>query len=166
MNTQKWAAWTEIVASVAVVITLVFLIYEVRQNTAAIERQTYLDRQARLIDPYLESPEFRTIYTKIKKKDGRERQVETFVNTYGLTDAEAVYWVRHLDENWTGLEADFIQFGPNEVFDNLIIGVLSFPDAALYWRNASESSQFSGEFKDYVESLRRTGQRPNQGAEH
>jgi len=154
MNLQKWTAWTEVVASITVVITLVFLIYEVRQNTAAIERQTYLDRQTRLIDPYLNSAEFRSVYSKIKSKDGREPRVQAFVDRYGLTYEEAVYWVRHLDENWRGLEADFTHYGPSAELDALTVGLLSFPDALLYWESALESGNFSDAFRKHVESLR------------
>lgn len=153
MDYKKWAAWTEIVASIAVVVTLAFLIYEVRQNTAAIERQTFLDRQARLVNPYMESPEFRTIYSKIKNKDGREPRVEAFINHYGLSDEEAVYWVRHLDENWSGIEADFAQFGPSDEIDEMIIGFLRFPDAELYWESVSQTRKFSAAFREHVQSL-------------
>lgn len=154
MNTQKWAAWMEIVASVAVVITLVFLIYEVRQNTVAIERQTVLDRQARLVEPYLTSPDFRAVYAKIKEKDGRELRVTALIDRYGLTDEEAVLWVRHLDDNWTGMEADFLQYGPSPDLDELIAGFLNFPDAEAYWEASMKDGPFSTAFMEHVESLR------------
>lgn len=156
MNTQKWAAWTEIVSSIAVVVTLVFLIYEVRQNTVAVERQTFLDRQSRLVGPYLNSKEFRSIYAKIKNLDGREPRVAALADRYDLTDEEAVYWIRHLDENWVGLWADFQQYGPNDELDELISGFLGFPDAMLYWDQAMKSGRFSQAFREHVESLRST----------
>jgi hypothetical protein len=143
-----------VVASVAVVITLAFLIYEVRQNTFAIERQTVLDRQSRLVDPYLTSPDFRAVYTKIKAKDGRELRVEALIDRYELTDEEAVLWVRHLDENWTGMEADFLQYGPSRGLDALIIGFLTFPDAKAYWEASLNDGPFSPAFVEHVESLR------------
>lgn len=156
MDTQKWVAWAEIVASIAVVVTLVFLTYEVRQNTMAIERQTNLDRQSRLIDPYLESPLFRSVYAKIKAKDGREPRVAAFIGRYDLTDEDAVLWVRHLDENWTGLETDFLQFGSSDELDDLISGFLKFPDGALYWDVSMKTGRFSQAFRNHVESLRLT----------
>ena len=145
----------EIVASVAVVITLVFLIYEVRQNTAAIERQTVLDRQSRLVEPYLASPEFRNVYTIIKKKDGREPRVEALKDRYDLTDEQAVLWVRHLDENWTGMEADFLQYGPSLELNELIVGFLNFPDARAYWEASLDDGPFSPDFVEHVELLRK-----------
>jgi hypothetical protein len=144
----------EIVASVAVVITLVFLIYEVRQNTVAIERQTVLDRQSRLVDPYLTSSDFRAVYTKIKEKDGRESRVKALVDRYELADEEALLWVRHLDENWKGMEADFLQYGPSPDLDRLIAGFLTFPDAAAYWEASLKDGPFVTAFIEHVESLR------------
>jgi len=154
MNTRKWATWMEIVASVAVVITLVFLIYEVRQNTLAIERQTILDRQSRLVYPYLSSGDFRAVYAKIKVKDGRELRVKALIDRYELTDDESVLWVRHLDDNWKGIEADYIQYGPSPDLDGLIVGFLNFPDAKLYWESSVKEGVFSTPFVDHVESLR------------
>ena len=127
MNTEKWVAWAEITASIAVVATLLFLIYEVRQNTLAIERQMRLERQGRLIDPYMASKEFREIYTAIKVKDGQEPRVAAFAEHYSLTPEQAVYWVRHLDQIWTGLEADFLQNGPSRDLHSILEGMLMFP---------------------------------------
>ena len=154
MDTQKLANWSEIVASVAVVITLVFLILEVRQNTDAVERQALLERQARLINPYLASPEFRSVYVKIKEKDGREDNVAAFIDYYDLAHGEAVLWVRHLDENWSGLEADFLKYGESDDMNALITGFLSFPDARLYWLTSASADRFNPEFRSHVESLR------------
>jgi len=39
MRLQQWANWAEIIASFAVVVTLLILIQEVRGNTLALERQ-------------------------------------------------------------------------------------------------------------------------------
>lgn len=38
---QKWSAFAEIISSVAVLATLVFLVFELRQNTDAIRASTY-----------------------------------------------------------------------------------------------------------------------------
>ena len=154
MNNEKLAVWAEVVASIAVVVTLAFLIYEVRQNTVAVERQTYLDRQARLLEPYLESQDFREIYVKIKNRDGLEPRVQHFVDTYALSVEEALYWVRHLDQNWRGFENDFYRYGPNAGLNGMITGFLSFPDGRLYWDSAAQTAGFSDEFVNHVESLR------------
>jgi hypothetical protein len=156
VNTEKWAAWADIVASVAVVVTLAFLIVEVRQNTLTVERQIRLERQSRMIDPYLDSQEFRQIYTRIKATDGREPTVAAFAETYSLADEEAVYWVRHLDVIWTGLEADFLQNGPSPELDGLVRALLSFPDGRLYWRySGSTDGRFTASFTRHVAGLAR-----------
>ncbi|HEX5789196.1 MAG TPA: hypothetical protein VFY03_13520 [Woeseiaceae bacterium] len=160
MKTEKWAAWAEISASVAVVVTLLFLVFEVRQNTLAIERQIRLERQGRLIKPYMESPEFREIYTAIKAKDGQEPRVAAFARHYSLSPEQAVYWVRHLDEIWTGLEADFLQNGPSPELDSMLFGMKSFADGRLYWEvaGAEEAMRFSPRFVEYVNAIRQPPQ--------
>lgn len=45
---QKWALFAEIIGGLAVVVTLVFLIYETRENTNAIQAQTYQSLTAEL----------------------------------------------------------------------------------------------------------------------
>jgi hypothetical protein len=40
-NLQKWALVAELVSAVAIVVTLAFLVVEMRANTTAIENQTY-----------------------------------------------------------------------------------------------------------------------------
>ena len=46
LNLQKWSAIAEILSSIAVLATLVFLVYELRQNTDALKASTYQDMNA------------------------------------------------------------------------------------------------------------------------
>ena len=73
MKLEKWAAWSEITASIAVVVTLVVLVAEVRGNTEALQQsnvhakaaayqaigiatqQYFLNRDARVIRLYTEA---------------------------------------------------------------------------------------------------------------
>ncbi len=159
MRTKDWATWAEIVASVAVIITLIFLVYEVRQNTKALERQTMLERSSRLVGPYMSSGEFRAIYAKIKRKDGREESVAAFVDSYGLSDEEAVYWVRSLEQNFAGVAADYYRDGPTAELERLFTGLLSFPDAMLYWRVQGSKGVHGAEFTAYANSILADGGR-------
>jgi len=67
---------------------------------------------------------------------------------------EAVLWVRHLDENWKGIEADYVQYGPSVDLDGLTAGFLNFPDAKLCWETSAKEGVFSTPFVEHVESLR------------
>jgi len=155
-NTRNWVELSELVASIAVVISLVFLIYEIRQNTVTLEKQIWMDRQSRMVDPYLSSDEIRSAYAKIKSKDGLEHRVDVFVEKYDLDTEEAVAWVRMLDAMWYGYEIDFWTFGKNDALDSVILGMLQNPDQMLYWDAVVRENSLTSEFIEHVEKLRDT----------
>ena len=106
MNITKVAAWSEIVSSVAVLATLVYLALQVQQNTAAIQAQT---RQAMLeidmqnlaslkdhpdmwLDRYAEgelSPESKTRLNMDMISFFRSREYQWFQYKNGLLDEPA-----------------------------------------------------------------------------
>jgi hypothetical protein len=107
MNTQAWAQRAEIVASCAVVVTLVFVILEIRSNTAAIERRATLDRATSLSAPFFMSPDMPAILAKVKAVDGLDPELQAFADRYNLSAEESILWTRHLGEIWEGLQADY-----------------------------------------------------------
>jgi hypothetical protein len=152
MNTQEWAQRAEIVASCAVVVTLVFVIVEIRSNTAAIERRSILDRASTLNTPFFTSPDMPTILAKVKAVDGMDPIPQALADRYSLSAEESILWERHLNEIWIGLEADYLHGGPSEHLEWPIRGLLSTPDNQLYWDLVG--SEFSAEFSSYVDSFR------------
>ena len=104
MKLQEWAHWAEITASVAVVVSLVFLTGEVSKNTLALERQTIRDRSAAINAPYLNDSQIPAISAKVNAVDGSRPLVHAYVERYSLTYEEAVILVRYLSVVWTGLE--------------------------------------------------------------
>ena len=154
-SARKWVELSELVASVAVIISLIFLIYEVRQNTATMEKQIWIDRQGRMIEPYMDSGEIRSAYAKIKSKDGLERRVDAFIEEYGLDTEEALAWVRMLDSIWYGYEIDYWAYGENDELDSVILGMLENPDQMLYWQAVVEEGSLTREFVEHVETLRK-----------
>ncbi len=88
MNLKKAAQITEIIGGAGILISLVVLIFEVRANTNAIDRQASLDRNARIFEPYISN--IPDIYTKVKAVDGLEPIVNQYVDAYDLPPVEAV----------------------------------------------------------------------------
>jgi len=152
MNLQAWAQRAEIVASCAVVITLIFLIAEVRNNTLAIERQATLDRTESLASPFLTNPELARVLAKVKKVDGAEPLTRALSERYALTAEESILWARHLHAVWHGLEADYLYSGPSEWLDRYVKGLLLFPDGQIYWQY--ENAWHDADFRSYVERTR------------
>ena len=155
-DTRKWVELSELAASAAVIISLVFLIYEVRQNTATLEKQIWIDRQSRMVDPYLSSGEIRSAYAKIKSKDGLELRVAAFVDEYDLDTEEALAWVRMLDSIWYGYEIDYWAFGENDELDTVIRGMLRNPDQKLYWEAVVRDKSLTPEFIAHIEAIQET----------
>ena len=152
MKLQEWAHWAEITASVAVVVSLVFLTGEVSKNTLALERQAIRDRSAAINAPYLNDSQIPAIDAKIGAVHGWRPLVHAYVERYSLTYAEAVIWVRFLSVVWTGLEADFILDGESLSLKNRVDGLLSNTDDQMYWEyGGGQVSDAS--FIEYVERL-------------
>jgi hypothetical protein len=70
MKAARVAPWFEIAANLGVIVTLVLLVAEVRNNTLALERQALLDRSAAMNYPFLENPLMAEILADIKAVDG------------------------------------------------------------------------------------------------
>jgi len=151
MKTEKLAQWAEIISSLVVVITLIFLINEVQRNTNALERQADMDRAAIFNGPFFEAPELAVVLAKIKEVDGRDGYPLALSERYGLTSAEAILWDRHIWQVWSGLEADFYRIGASSEVGRTIQLLLRFPDHQLYWLEAGQSHK--PEFVAFVNSL-------------
>ena len=65
MKTERSAHWAEIISSLVVVVTLIFLIHEVQGNTRALERQSELDQATALSDPFFEAPELASVLLQV-----------------------------------------------------------------------------------------------------
>lgn len=152
MKLQDWTHFAEITASVAVIISLLFLTHQVGENTSAIERQILLDRSSALTSPFLSDGRLPAILSKIKAIDGVDPLEQSFIDRYLLTYEEASIWVRYQLVVWKGLEADFIADGESPKMESYIEHLLTFADVQLAWKNGIMVSD--ADFIAYVERLR------------
>ncbi|MCG8435346.1 MAG: hypothetical protein MJA83_15085 [Gammaproteobacteria bacterium] len=148
---MKWRDIAELVGIVAIVISLVFLIVEIRENSLAIEQQAALHRAEAIATPYFES-ELASILVKISAVDGDSGVPPQFMERYGLTHGEAILWERHLWHIWESLEASYITEGASEKLEKQVRMLLLSPDNRIYIKNAVKY-QFVGAFRDYVVDL-------------
>jgi hypothetical protein len=157
VKTETWAHWAEIIASFAVVVTLVFLVAELRTTSKALERQAAVDRAEVLARVFVENPPLAATLAKIKAVDGMNPFPEALVQRYGLEPAEAISFARHVWEVWIGMAADYRLDGGTEELRGQILDLLSAPDQQLFWPIARESGYFGVEFVRYVDRVRETG---------
>lgn len=133
MKKEHWTQWVEIAASLAVVVSLVFLIQQVRYNTAVMERQAVMDNAAAVNAAFVDESPLASIMSKIKAVDGPDEGVSAFVDRYDLSYEEAVRWSRHLSLIWIGLEADFMAGGSSTRLERTTRGLLQSKDHQLFW---------------------------------
>ena len=153
MSGRQWAQRIEIIASLSVILTLVFLILEVRGNTSTIERQIMLDQYVSVTDVFINNSDMAEAFVKIKAVDGVEPLIQAFIDRYALSAEESVRWTRFLMLRWGGLRADYVYSGPSQSLEGQIKGLLSFPDNELFWRYAI-APNLRDDFNTYVVSVR------------
>jgi hypothetical protein len=151
MKLQEWAHFAEITASIAVVVSLIFLTMEVGKNTRVMERQSLRDRSAALSAPFFDTSRLPTILTKIKAVDGIESLEQAYIDRYNLTHDEAGIWTRYQAVLWSRLEADFVADGATPALEAYIKALLSYPDVELSWKARWGVSD--AKFIEYVERL-------------
>jgi len=154
---EQWVNWAEITASLAVVVTVVLLVHEVRGNTEAIERQAAMDRARVFNSPFFANPQLPAVLAKIKAIDGPDPIPQALVERYKLTSEEAILWERHLAHIWLVLEADYSMSGESQDLATAIRDLLKYPDNQLYWQHAVSSGwhAVNTDFSEYVDRLRR-----------
>jgi hypothetical protein len=153
MSGRQWAQRIEIVASLSVILTLVFLILEVRGHSSAIERQIMRDQWISVSDVIINNSDMAETYVKIKAVDGVEPLIQAFIDRYTLSAEESVRWTRFQLLHWGGIRADYVYSGPSQALEEQISGLLGFPDNELFWRYAI-APDLRDDFNAYVASVR------------
>ncbi len=149
MKLKDIALLTEIVGGVGILISLVVLVLEVRQNTALVERQILLDR-SNWVAQIIDSPYIAPIFAKIKAIDDDIVPTErAFMRQYDLTFEEATRFTTWLRREWNGYQAEFELGTPG--LDSVIKDMLQHKDQNLFW--TTTRSQYAADFVNFVDDL-------------
>lgn len=157
MKLERVAHWAEILANVGVIVTLVLLSFQVRDNTRALEGQAILQRGAAFTDPFLSESAAPAVLAKIKAVDGFEPAVGAYMDRYDLTYEEGALWLRHVLSLWTSLEAEYAVLGESAELGQRIKVLLPFPDQQIWFENGGPEWLSTPGFRDYIERLRAEG---------
>ena len=149
---QKFAVTAEIVTSLAVIISLIILIQEVRLNTSVQQRQVQLERSLNYTDKFLDPSATAEIWAKVKAIDGLEPLANEYVERYQLTPSEAVVWSRLVLRTLFIWNSDFLFDGPSESLKRDIAIIPTYPDLELAFR-LNEDEMLSPEFVSWAEAL-------------
>lgn len=150
MKLKKLALIAEILASFAVIISLVLLLLEIRGNTLAMERQTEMAHYDSLFNAFVEPTALMSAMVKIKAVDGIEADVAAFMSTYDLSETEATAWSRFQLLIWAGMQQRFVYEGPSKQLAEEISQLLRFPDVVLFLEHSPPPEAFMS----YIESVK------------
>lgn len=148
MNTSKIADISEIVSSVAIVITLVFLALEMQQNTRAIEastRQAALGGDTQFLMEALSNPEIIIAWTKPELTD-----VEVLQHFYSL-----VLFVRYHESSWAQYQRGILDEATWLRYRKSISEVFQYERNRIWWRNYGQLT-FESDFVAEVNALLET----------
>lgn len=156
MKLELWTRICEIVSSLAVVVTLIFVIFEVRDNAAATNRQIAIERANLMFGEMYRSEYLPSLQVKIEQVDGVPDAERAFMERYKMSHEEAIRWTTYLFREWVVLLADYSVHGSSNPETNTVIRILlRNPDQQLYWETALKRA-LPDDFVRYVESLRVT----------
>ena len=162
MKLERWALIAEIVGSFAVVVTLIFLLVEVRENTVAIQATNQQSIAARVEERMLTmatSPQLSRLMNLVDEPGAIERDSSewlqlVFVFHALLTAAEEAY----LQYRQGFLEEDYFFARANRALDPL-----DNPVGRDTYRGARATGQYVAEYMDWIDDTYGYGSEENVG---
>jgi len=152
MKREELAQWAEVVASVAIIATLLVLVLEVRTSTQAIERQAALDSAASISTPFFGDPDIAKTAAAIRAVDGANEMHTKFMERYEITAEQAIKWDRHLGLVWLNFQASFEAFGPSPELRRQVASLLENPDIQIFWDY--RYATFTDGFTEFIEEVK------------
>ena len=146
MNWTKASAVAEILSSVAILITLVYLVVEIQQNAEATQaetRQAVLDSDQHYLEFYVDSPELMVLQYQSDLSD-EERIRLSFV---------LVTFIRMRENNWLQYENGTLDDVTWQTYRLSLISQLSAPQSRAWWQNFGVERVFDSDFISLVDEL-------------
>ena len=154
MRLERAVHWAEILGQVGVIVTLVILILQIRDNTRVLKSQAIMQREAPLTEHFLGESPLPSILAKIKAVDGPEPTVQPFIERYGLSLEESVAWTRHVQSVWNAMAAEYAILGESEMLAQRINGLLGAADHLLWLETGGARRLGDPDFAAYVNEVR------------
>ncbi len=144
MNWTKASAVAEILSSVAILITLVYLVVEIGQNTSALEassRQAALDGDVEWLYRAVNAPELWANASNPDMTDAEKLSLSAYLF--------ALYRLRERD--WLQYQAGALDEATWLTYQNGLIGMFSNPQARKWWDY--QVSDGGSDFIDHVNGV-------------
>jgi hypothetical protein len=150
MNWTKASAIAEILSSVAILITLVYLVVEIQQNAEATQsdtRQEILASDQQYLGNYLDSPELMALQYQAELSDDERVRVSILLTTF----------VRMRENNWLQYENGTLDDATWRAYQGSIVATFAAPQARAWWQNFGVERVFDPEFLSVVDELLANG---------
>ena len=146
MNWNKASSVAEILSSVAILITLVYLVVEIQQNAEATQadtRQAMLASDQQFLELYVDSPELNLLQYKEELSDDERIRLSFLLNTF----------VRMRENNWLQYRNGVLDDVTWRAYQLALVASLSAPQTRLWWQNFGVERIFDSDFISLVDEL-------------
>ncbi len=146
MNWTKASSIAEILSSVAILITLVYLVVEIQQNSKATQadtRQAILDSDQQYLELLVDSPELNLLQYKADLSDEERIRLSYLLTTF----------VRMRESNWLQYKNGTLDDETWQTYRLSLIAQLSAPQTRLWWQNFGVERVFDSQFISLVDEL-------------
>jgi len=147
MSIQDWGAISEMVGAIAIVVSLIYVGVQLRQNTRATRvstSQAFVQTYGGMVSPLMQEPAFRDIYW---------RGLAGLSNLHGSELAAFGAWTGHTIRGW---ESFYFQWKARAFEDQIWSGwkqqfldLFGYPGVQEVW--TIRRRHFSEEFREFVE---------------
>lgn len=143
---QEYSLIAEIISSITILITLIYLAVQTNQNTEALQasqRQAILAGDLEYIyRTNVDDPELALLRTKLQLTDEEKIRLN---GTLGIL-------MRMREHGWIQLQNGALDEQTWNTYEGNIIDTLSYPNTRIWWENTSATS-FDRGFVNYVNTL-------------
>jgi hypothetical protein len=146
MNWTKASAAAEILSSVAILVTLVYLAVEIQQNAAATQadtRQAILESDQQFLQLFIDNPELNLLWYKPELTDEEKVRLSYTLITF----------MRMRESNWFQYESGTLDDRTWRSYRASIVAMLSAPRARVWWENFGVERVFDLDFVSVVDNL-------------
>jgi len=146
MNWTKASAVAETLSSVAILITLVYLVVEIQQNAEATQadtRQAILDSDQQYLELFIDSPELNILQFKADLSDEERIRLSYVLITF----------VRMRESNWLQYENGTLDDVTWQAYRLSLSTQLSTPQSRAWWQNFPVERIFNSDFISLVNEL-------------
>ena len=146
MNWTKASAIAEILSSVAILITLLYLVIEIGQNTAALEadsRQAIRQASADSLSQVIDDPNLWLNLSNPEMTDAEKVQLSAYLIAFS----------RAREVDWLQYQAGVLDETTWSTYQGGLIDTLSYSESRKWWEFFIARSEFESNFQEHVSEL-------------